>query len=172
MTPISQRFAGKEVAPWFIAFLAFATTIAFVATIVVIKRPTDFAYKLYTWMELAAIILIVVGGLEALYTTFFASVRTLLETKFIPSPGRTTLFKRQETSGRFTGWLLLGLEFEIAADIIHTALAPTWDKIGPLAAIIGIRAFLNYVLEKDVRKAERSDAKGRQAWLTAVTKWR
>ena len=32
-------------------------------------------------------------------------------------------------------WLALGLEFELAADILRTAVAPTWNEIGQLAAI-------------------------------------
>jgi uncharacterized membrane protein len=44
---------------------------------------------------------------------------------------------------RFGVWLLLGLEFELAADIVRTAIAPTWTDIGHLAAIgvIVIRTF-------------------------------
>jgi uncharacterized membrane protein len=41
----------------------------------------------------------------------------------------------------FGGWLLLGLEFELAADIVRTAIAPTWTEIGQLGAIAVIRTF-------------------------------
>jgi uncharacterized membrane protein len=47
-------------------------------------------------------------------------------------------------------WLLLGLEFELAADIIRSVIAPTWKEIGELGAIAVIRTFLNYFLEKDL----------------------
>jgi uncharacterized membrane protein len=59
---------------------------------------------------------------------------------------------RKETWGRFGVWLLLGLEFELAADIVRTAIAPSWNDIGQLAAIAGIRTFLNYFLEKDIER--------------------
>jgi uncharacterized membrane protein len=49
-------------------------------------------------------------------------------------------------------WLLLGLEFELAADIVRSVITPTWTDIGQLAAIAIIRTFLNYFLEKDVEK--------------------
>ena len=55
---------------------------------------------------------------------------------------------------RFGVWLLLGLEFELAADIILSVVSPTWEDIGELAAIAAIRTFLNYFLEKDVERAE------------------
>jgi uncharacterized membrane protein len=52
----------------------------------------------------------------------------------------------------FGVWLLLGLEFELAADIIRTAISPNWTDLGQLAIIAAIRTFLNYFLEKDVEK--------------------
>jgi uncharacterized membrane protein len=62
--------------------------------------------------------------------------------------------KRKQIWQRFGVWLLLGLEFELAADIIRTVVSPTWRDLGELAAIAAIRTFLNYFLEKDVERAE------------------
>ena len=59
---------------------------------------------------------------------------------------------------RFGTWLLLGLEFALAADIIDSVLSPTWEDIGKLAAIAAIRTFLNYFLEKDLDKANELEA--------------
>ncbi len=50
-------------------------------------------------------------------------------------------------------WLALALEFELAADILRTAVAPSWDEIGQLAAIIILRTALNYFLQKEIDKA-------------------
>ncbi|MHC4558010.1 MAG: DUF1622 domain-containing protein [Planctomycetota bacterium] len=44
----------------------------------------------------------------------------------------------------------LGLAFLIGASILKTILAPTWNDIGQLAAIIGIRTALNFFLLRDV----------------------
>jgi len=49
-------------------------------------------------------------------------------------------------------WLILGLEFMLAADIVRTAISPTWNEIGQLASIAVIRTFLNYFLERDVER--------------------
>jgi uncharacterized membrane protein len=57
---------------------------------------------------------------------------------------------RHELWARFGVWLVVGLEFMLAADIVRSAIAPTWDRIGQLAAIAAIRTFLNYFLEKDL----------------------
>ena len=50
-------------------------------------------------------------------------------------------------------WLVLGLQFTLAADIIKTAVAPTWEDIGQLGAIAAIRTFLNYFLTRDLSVA-------------------
>jgi uncharacterized membrane protein len=52
-------------------------------------------------------------------------------------------------------WLALALEFELAADILRTAIAPTWNEIGQLAAIIVIRTALNFFLQLEIDKAEQ-----------------
>jgi uncharacterized membrane protein len=59
---------------------------------------------------------------------------------------------------RFGTWLLLGLEFALAADIIQSVLSPTWQDIGQLGAIAAIRTFLNYFLEKDLDAADEPEA--------------
>jgi len=50
---------------------------------------------------------------------------------------------RKEVWRRFGVWLLLGLEFELAADIIETVISPEWIDIAQLGAIAVIRTFLN-----------------------------
>ncbi len=47
-------------------------------------------------------------------------------------------------------WLVAGLTFQLGADLVRTAIAPTWDDVGRPAAIALIRTFLNYFLERDV----------------------
>ena len=51
-------------------------------------------------------------------------------------------------------WLALGLEFALAADILRTAVAPTWRDIGQLAAIAVLRTGLNYSLELEIAREE------------------
>ncbi len=46
----------------------------------------------------------------------------------------------------------LGLGFLIGASILKTTLAPSWNDIGQLAAIIAIRTLLNYFLLRDIRE--------------------
>jgi uncharacterized membrane protein len=48
-------------------------------------------------------------------------------------------------------FLALALEFQLGADILSTAIAPTWDQIGKLGAIAVIRTALNYFLMREMR---------------------
>ena len=51
--------------------------------------------------------------------------------------------------GRF---LALGLEFQLASDVLTTAVAPTFEEISKLAAIAAIRTALNYFLAKEINR--------------------
>ena len=61
---------------------------------------------------------------------------------------------KEEARLKLGRWLALALEFELAADILRTAVAPTWDEIGQLAAIAALRTLLNYFLQKEIDKAQ------------------
>ena len=49
-------------------------------------------------------------------------------------------------------YLTLGLEFQIGADILSTAVAPTFDAVLLLGAIVVIRTVLNYFLSKELER--------------------
>lgn len=53
--------------------------------------------------------------------------------------------------------LALSLEFLLAADIAATAVSPSWNAVGKLAAISAIRTFLNFFLEKEVRELAKKN---------------
>jgi len=99
-------------------------------------------------VETAAALLIAVGALQALVQTFK------------PQPAQT-LGRKRLVWVHFARWLVLALEFELAADIVTSVVAPSWQDLGRLGAIAVIRTFLNYFLEKDVSEAEA------EAWNSA-----
>jgi uncharacterized membrane protein len=93
-------------------------------------------------LEAISILLITYGALEA-------AVRVLVP-----------LFRRINTHGirraawlGLARWLVLGLEFMLAADIVRTVINPDWTELGQLAATALIRTFLNYFLERDLEAA-------------------
>ena len=52
-------------------------------------------------------------------------------------------------------YLALALEFQLGADILSTAIAPSWDQIGKLGAIAIIRTALNYFLGREMKEEAR-----------------
>ena len=95
--------------------------------------------------EAAAVIVVTYGSLEA-----------FLKLLWIGVTPKATHGERKAIWRRFGVWLLLGLEFALAADIIGSVVSPTWQDIGELGAIAVIRTFLNYFLERDLLEAEKS----------------
>ena len=59
------------------------------------------------------------------------------------------------TLGRF---LALGLEFQLASDVLRTAVAPSFRELGRLAAVAAIRTALNYFLSKEIEEERRQVA--------------
>ena len=102
----------------------------------------EIAVKIALGVELTAALLIGYGALEAVVSLFIPRPRT----------SGKPFAKRRQIFLRFGVWLLLGLEFELAADIVRSAISPTWTEIGQLGAIAAIRTVLNYFLEKDLEE--------------------
>ena len=50
--------------------------------------------------------------------------------------------------------LSLALEFQLAADIVGTAISPDWDQIGKLAAVAAIRTFINIFLHSEIAEQQ------------------
>ena len=97
-----------------------------------------------TIIQIMALLVVVFGTLQA----FVHSAREMFTA---PGDGRDF----HAAYIRFARWLIAGLTFQLAADIVQTAFAPSWDEIGQLAAIAAIRAFINYFLERDLAHQEK-----------------
>jgi len=65
--------------------------------------------------------------------------------------------KTRLTLARF---LALALEFQLAADVLATAVAPSWTQIGKLGAIAVIRTALNYFLAREIKEEEKTSEAG------------
>jgi uncharacterized membrane protein len=55
-------------------------------------------------------------------------------------------------------YLVLGLEFQLGADILSTAVAPTLDDVILLGAIATIRTVLNYFLSQELERERQEEA--------------
>lgn len=56
-------------------------------------------------------------------------------------------------------YILFGLEFMIAGDIIHTFLKPSQEDLIVLATIVAIRTVISYFLGREVDQAQRDEKK-------------
>lgn len=54
---------------------------------------------------------------------------------------------------KFGSSVALALELLLGADVLATAVAPTWNEIGKLAAIAALRTALNFFLERELRNS-------------------
>lgn len=62
---------------------------------------------------------------------------------------------------RYGRWLVAGLTFQLAADIIETSISTDWEGIARLGAVAVIRTFLNYFLERDIsERVEEKESQG------------
>ena len=112
----------------------------------------DVANNIGLAAELACIACIAVGAIGAVVRVAMA----------IAQRRTTDHSTRKSIWMAFAGWIILALEFALAADIVQTAIAPTWDDIGHLAAIAAIRTALNWFLERDLeamREPEEASAR-------------
>ncbi len=55
------------------------------------------------------------------------------------------------------GYLLLGLEFLVAADIVHTVLTPSLHELGILGAIVAIRTVISFSINWELRQVMRRE---------------
>jgi uncharacterized membrane protein len=65
-------------------------------------------------------------------------------------------------------YLALALEFQLGADILSTAIAPSWEQIGKLGAIAVIRTALNFFLSKEMTEERKQS--GNEQEVTSRSK--
>jgi len=64
---------------------------------------------------------------------------------------KTLKISKEEIRVQFGSSVAVSLELLLGADVLATAVAPSWDDIGKLAAIAVIRTLLNYFLERELK---------------------
>jgi uncharacterized membrane protein len=97
------------------------------------------AHQISLGIEVIAIAVITWGAIEA--------VIGILSTIVRPS---TTNQDRRHVWLMFARWLVAGLTFQLAADLVNTSFEPTWDELGRLAVVAAIRTFLSFFLDREM----------------------
>ena len=103
-----------------------------------------------TVIDAMVLLIITVGTVQA----FVQTIRVML----VPATGG---HERRAVWLHYGRWLVAGLSFQLAADIINTSIAPTTEELARLGFVAAIRVFLNYFLERDIsdlRKRQLEDS--------------
>ncbi len=95
------------------------------------ERFSEIASYIALLIEAGTVLVVAFGAFQALVSLVAAII------------GRSADEMRgREIWIKFATWILLALEFALAADLVRTAVAPTWDDISKLAVIATIRTML------------------------------
>ena len=104
-----------------------------------------FSHYAALFMEGLASLIIVCGSIRAL---FLYGKHCVI--------ARHCLHEFTQTRLRLGHSLSLGLEFLIGADILKSAVAPTWQDLGRLAAIVAIRSVINFLLMWEMKQTVKA----------------
>lgn len=96
-------------------------------------------------IDAMALLIVVIGTIEA----FIAGLGLMLSSR----QGH----ERREVWLRYARWLVAGLTFQLAADIVETSITTDWESVVRLGVIAVIRTLLNYFLERDMSEVRYRD---------------
>jgi uncharacterized membrane protein len=119
--------------------------------------PSEFIEYIALAIEAMAIILVAFASVEA----FIGVIRNAF--------GESVQLNTHATYVRYLKWLIGALTFQLAADIVHTSIAPSWEELGQVGAIALIRTFLSYFAARDVREATEEHAVEREPAALSVS---
>lgn len=109
----------------------------------------DIFYHISTAVEVVSFVIMIYGGLIALFL-FIKNELCRFNGKFKQS---ALNYIRID----FGNYILLGLEFLIAADIIETILKPTNEDLIQLGGIVAIRIVLSFFLGREITDIKRNE---------------
>jgi uncharacterized membrane protein len=109
-----------------------------------------FTEQAVTIINLLALLIVVVSTLGA----FVRACRLMFDEPSASERGEVWL--------RYARWLVAALTFQLAADIIETAISSSWESLVRTAAIAVIRTFLNFFLNKDLAEVRER----REQWAS------
>ena len=120
------------------------------------------------WLTVIAAHMILIIHAMALLVVAFGTVQAFVQSVRAMLDRSPTGHRFHRGYVQYARWLVAGLTFQLAADIIATAFSPSWEEIGHLAAISVIRTFVNYFLERDMAAFEEREAAAAQARTVVV----
>ena len=109
----------------------------------------DIFYTLAKALEAVSFTVMIYGAVLA--------IAMLLKNEFGRFTGKFHMNVLNKIRLDFGYYILLGLEFLVAADIIETILKPTTEELIELGGIVAIRIILSIFLTKELNDLKRKD---------------
>ncbi len=124
----------------------------------------DIKIILYTLLNVIVTSINLVGVMIVIWG-FFVAAAGFIRMKLHPHSVGFFLLEANKIRAVLGTYILFGLEFMIAADIIHTFLKPTHEDLIVLATIVAIRTVISYFLGREVDEARRDEEARRNKGL-------
>ena len=107
---------------------------------------TGFLNTLATIISVTSLLIVTYGALIGVISFFRYELKRLT--------GNYSITNIRKLRAVFGTYLLLGLEFLIASDILKTVLEPTLNELAILGGIVVLRTVLSVFLNKEIKELE------------------
>lgn len=105
-----------------------------------------------TAISVISLVIVVYGAIIALFD--------FLKNEAMRFTGRYSPTNIRKIRAGFGTYMLLGLEFLIASDILKTVLEPGWNELLILAGIVVLRTVLSFFLNKEIKELQAEETSG------------
>jgi uncharacterized membrane protein len=125
---------------------------------------------MHEWLVTVTEIGVVVIDAIAFLAIAFGTIQAVSRTVAVQLRSGSNHEKR-EIWLEYARWLVAGLTFQLAADIIETSISTSWEAIARLGAVAFIRTFLDFFLGRDVNEwRERERERERREGASEIAK--
>jgi len=110
-------------------------------------------------MEWLTHISLAVGALGVgviLWGVFLSTIR-FVQSEFAALRGESVDAEKEALRHRLGSYLLLGLEFLVAADIVQSVLTPSLHELGVLGALVAIRTVISFSINWELRQKSQRE---------------
>ena len=104
-----------------------------------------------------SLVVAIVGLAVILWGVLLCAVK-FLAAEWRSLRGTDTLQQKEALRHQLGFYLLLGLEFLVAADVVHTVLTPNLQQLAVLGAIVAIRTVISFSINWELRQAGHTPA--------------
>lgn len=102
-------------------------------------------------------------GTAGIAVLFYGAVKSLVNVVRLEGRsfrGENICSRREYLRHHLGSYLLLGLEFLVAADIVNTILEPDFKSLAILAGVVGIRTVISFFLNRELHESHHQCERG------------